>query len=702
MVALVAVMTLSSLSPLFSSTSDSPCATCHGSEFYQFLEILEGNQSELLPASIDGPGTLNVSIVIWNHCNAFAENGQGIMHEASATLSSQSGCFRVLDPTFWIGDIRPGVFVNATWQIYAARAGQDRLVINAQAINPHCGAQYADAYSPAPSISVNYTPPNLPPAIALGALPAATLSGGSAFHVLWTSVDEFREECRVSLYYSTDDFASDNITVGRYLPDTGGYDWTIPLINSTTVRLKADINDSFGLTNSSLSGIFGIDSGTPGILSVSPADGSANVTDSALISIEFSRKVTAETAEQAFSITPYTGDLLWSWSPDGRTMTATHDPFETGTAYTCTVGPGVRDTTFPGNMDMTSFSWSFSLPIVILPTPSIALLSPAGGERYYQGDGITVNWTAAGGTGALHVNVSFSANATALPSEAVASGLPGIGGFSFPAPPVVSDACTVGVTAYDAYGREATFQSARQFSIAKPITLTARFDSASLYRENDTINISWNAAGGHGPLTVSVRFQGENGPIPIASGRPAGGSMGWTVPRMRTTAGFLVVNATDDWGTAVENASFGIVLTYRGLPPANQTTNHPPVASFRVEEKPVLARRGATFNASGSYDPDNDTLTYTWNFGDGSDPVNTGNSSVIHVFLSAGSYSVVLTVSDGMNSTSGLAQVFVANAPEASQGFQVVWPLMGGIAVMIIVVVCAVYFLRTRGKRKKE
>jgi len=61
----------------------------------------------------------------------------------------------------------------------------------------------------------------------------------------------------------------------------------------------------------------------------------------------------------------------------------------------------------------------------------------------------------------------------------------------------------------------------------------------------------------------------------------------------------------------------------------------------------LMAATEFTFTASGSSDPDGDPLTYSWSFGDG----GTGSgSSVTHVFGSAGTFNVTVTVSDGKKS----------------------------------------------------
>ncbi|MFC1582291.1 PKD domain-containing protein [Planctomycetota bacterium] len=55
-----------------------------------------------------------------------------------------------------------------------------------------------------------------------------------------------------------------------------------------------------------------------------------------------------------------------------------------------------------------------------------------------------------------------------------------------------------------------------------------------------------------------------------------------------------------------------------------------------------------SFNGSGSSDPDLDTLTWSWTFGDG----QTGSGEFVdHTYLTAGAYTVTLTVNDGNSGT---------------------------------------------------
>jgi hypothetical protein len=75
-------------------------------------------------------------------------------------------------------------------------------------------------------------------------------------------------------------------------------------------------------------------------------------------------------------------------------------------------------------------------------------------------------------------------------------------------------------------------------------------------------------------------------------------------------------------------------------------TNRPPVPE---PGGPYVATLGEAvlFDASGSIDPDGDTLSYAWEFGDGSPPQPASlDPTATHIYDEAGSYAVELFVTD--------------------------------------------------------
>ena len=103
------------------------------------------------------------------------------------------------------------------------------------------------------------------------------------------------------------------------------------------------------------------------------------------------------------------------------------------------------------------------------------------------------------------------------------------------------------------------------------------------------------------------------------------------------------LTATDSQGQSTVATEEVEVQEGVGLP------NQAPNASFSATPMSGDAPLEVTFDASGSSDPESDTLSYTWTFGDGA----TGEGvQVTHTYSAAGDYDVTLTVDDGRGESS--------------------------------------------------
>jgi PKD repeat protein len=78
--------------------------------------------------------------------------------------------------------------------------------------------------------------------------------------------------------------------------------------------------------------------------------------------------------------------------------------------------------------------------------------------------------------------------------------------------------------------------------------------------------------------------------------------------------------------------------------------NNPPIASYVMDpQQSAIAGETVFFDAGESYDPDNNPLSYEWDFGDGSAGIGLKTS---HEFTDPGTYDITLTVSDSILSDS--------------------------------------------------
>jgi glucose/arabinose dehydrogenase len=126
-------------------------------------------------------------------------------------------------------------------------------------------------------------------------------------------------------------------------------------------------------------------------------------------------------------------------------------------------------------------------------------------------------------------------------------------------------------------------------------------------------------------------------------------------------------------------------------------SGRPPVASFTAAPNPLIVGATVTLDASASSDPDGQITSYAWNFGD----LILGSGQVAsHVYTTAGTYNVSLTVTDNESFTAtAYRNIVVQLGPPGPPGPPVdlssVWPFTL-LAVVVLGAILVVWWARRR------
>jgi len=97
----------------------------------------------------------------------------------------------------------------------------------------------------------------------------------------------------------------------------------------------------------------------------------------------------------------------------------------------------------------------------------------------------------------------------------------------------------------------------------------------------------------------------------------------------------------------------GVIISLALLLVGCALLNSPPVASFLMSPTAGEAPLTVDLDASGSTDADGNIVSYEWNFGDGE---NGTGATVEHIFATAGTYEITLTVTDDQGKTASATQ----------------------------------------------
>ena len=94
------------------------------------------------------------------------------------------------------------------------------------------------------------------------------------------------------------------------------------------------------------------------------------------------------------------------------------------------------------------------------------------------------------------------------------------------------------------------------------------------------------------------------------------------------------------------SASDTVTVTVSAPPPTPTPSNQKPTVSLEASRTAGKGPLEVAFSATAS-DPDGDTLSYSWNFGDGSAVAADSGAEQTHTFAESGSYVTAVTVTDG-------------------------------------------------------
>ncbi|HLE45588.1 MAG TPA: Ig-like domain-containing protein, partial [Thermoplasmata archaeon] len=243
-------------------------------------------------------------------------------------------------------------------------------------------------------------PPGIPSVIVTAPNGGEDWTGGSAHTVAWTTTDPDDATLTVNVSLSVDDGAtypfllfSSTLPVGA-----NSYDWTLPLVDTGTARIRVCALDGGGRSACDASdGPFGIDSTAPALALSSPVAGATDVDVNADILIVFSEKMNRSATEASFSVAPDPGPTPkgFAWSTTvvaDDTLAVALNTLAYATVYTVTIGCTARDSSDPGNGVAPCPLFTFTTASAPVP-PSVRVIVPAGGEVWTGGTMHTVSWS---------------------------------------------------------------------------------------------------------------------------------------------------------------------------------------------------------------------------------------------------------------------------------------------------------------------
>ena len=488
-------------------------------------------------------------------------------------------------------------------------------------------------------------------------------TGGSTHAIRWTTSHGIPPYV-IELSYSTDGGTSFPNLIASDLSQTGPgamtYDWTLPKIDVTTVRISVEITDSTPHSVLDESGYdIEIDSTPPEIVSTQLFDGAGDIDTE--LHITFSEGMNKSTSDEVFIAGPGNPTLsshVW----EGNILTVQTEGLQYGSEYIVTAPIGLKDDSDPGN----TLATVHEFPFETRPEPLSASPVAVTGEDVEINQNQAVAFDGTGSTDDVAVvdwmwSWDHDGQTTTLtgPSPTFIFALAGI--------------YTVTLTVKDDEGQSS---SAMMFvvvnDIEEPVADAgedlsidqhqyARFDSRGSTDNLGIDSYEWTFEYNGTPVSLS-------GPI--------------LSYRFDTAGPYdVTLTVTDAAGYSSSDALRLMVLDIE-----------PPVA---VPGEDRSIREGATVTMNGSSSSDNvGIVSWNWTIELDDRSVHLQGPVVTHRFMAPGRFYVSLTVADGAGQLS--SDGFYVSVEEDGQDWNYTWlAVVLGTAIIVMLVIVGV---RRRGR----
>ena len=214
-------------------------------------------------------------------------------------------------------------------------------------------------------------------------------TGGNIHQIEFTASDTEDAPADLDVFLNYTSTTAGDGFIAQIKGDDSPYDWTLPSIDATDVKINATVIDSDGNKSYDDSLEFTIDSTPPEVVSTNPANNSTGISVFQPIVIQFNEPINISSVivNQTNGTDP--GGWNWFWNENKDTITGIHDAWDRGENVEITVQENYYDDSAPGNANNTDYVFSFTTEI----NPSPEIVHTNISESQGLGDAIRINAT---------------------------------------------------------------------------------------------------------------------------------------------------------------------------------------------------------------------------------------------------------------------------------------------------------------------